>query len=262
MHKKLSESPIIYVLGQIRFSNIENISDYIPKLQDVIREAFPHFQKINIQALQFREGQQPSASIFNQWHFMDKDKQSGIILDDRSIAIHTTQYEQFNILLKSLEKTLVLFNEILKIALFTRVGLRYINFIENGLDKLDKSLCGFQLKNSIFEADKFLTKTETTQLSKHGIIKIQATHIGNKEIIAGNKNYFIPPDLADIASVLNFQSPKEPEKDFLLLDLDHFNEQQGDFDVQEILSRLDSLQDILYLAFCSAAGQENLTAWQ
>lgn len=262
MHSKLSKPPVIYVLGQVRFSSIENIANYIPELQDRIRDIFPHFQKVNIQALQLREeGQQPITTVYNQWHFLDKNKQTGIILDGRSITLHTSQYNQFSTLRDHLEKTLILFNEVLKIALFTRVGLRYINFIEKNIDKIDKGLYGFLLKDEIFPKNKFLTKTETTQASEHGIIKIQSTHVGNKDVISGIKNVFVPPDLLDNANILFFPNRNEPENDFLILDLDHFNDQQGDFDVPEILLRTQELQEVLYLAFCNAVGPDLLKDW-
>jgi len=261
MHQKLSKSPITYVLAQVRFSTIQSIGDYIPKLQDEIRSFFPHFQKVNLQAIQLREDQQPISSVFNQWHFIDKDRQTGIILDNHSITIHTNQYSQFKPLIENLEKVLTRFNEILKIVLFTRIGLRYINLIENGLDNIDIGLRGFQLKATNFEIDKFLTKTETTQLSNLGIIKIQATHVGNKEIISGTKNLYVPPDLVDAASVLTFQNYKVPDKDFLILDLDHFNEQQGDFDIDEILHNFKEFQEIIYQVFCNAVGEQNLKNW-
>ena len=259
MHQRLSKSPITYVLAQVQFSDIANIADYIPKLQDEIRPLFPLYQMVNIQTIQFRDGQQPPvASVSSQWQFMDKDKRTGIVLDSRSVSIHTSGYETFATLLKSLEKTLALFNKILKIALFTRIGLRYINFMDNNVDKVNSELRGFKLKNNDFMDDRFLTKTETTQMSRFGTIKVQATHIGNREIVSGIKNIFVPPDLADIANFLLFEHRKLPDKGFLILDIDQFNAQQGNFDVSSISNRFQELHEVIYSAFRNAIGEEVL----
>lgn len=261
MHEKLSKSPIVYVLAQVRFSNIENIEYYIPQLQDKIRTTFPHYQKINIQAIQLREGQPPNSSTLTQWHFMDKEKYIGIILDGRSIAIHTSRYDQFTPLLKSFVTVLTQFNKILEISLCTRLGLRYINLIENGLSNINQGLQGFQLSGDDFSKNKFFSKMETTQLSNDGIIKVQALHFGEKQVIGETQNIFVPSDVSDSANMLSFKNHKEPDNNFLILDVDHFNEDQRDFNVLEISSGFTRLQEAVYQAFCQAAGNENLKNW-
>lgn len=262
MHPKLSKPPVTYVLAQVKFSNIENIESRIPELQEKIRRSFPHYEKVNIQKIHLIEGRQADLAALIQWHFMDKAKQTGIILDNQTLTIHTSRYEQFHPLLDSFEKVATQFHEVLKISLSTRLGLRYINLIDNGLDNINPRLQGFQLTDNEFNKDQFLAKTETTQRSQAGFVKVQATRIANKKVIAGIQNIFAPPDLADIAKLLSFNHYKEPEREFLILDIDHFNNDQSDFDVKEILQRFHKLQELVYKAFCQAIGQANLTNWK
>lgn len=261
MHPKLSKPPVTYVLAQVKFSNIENIESRIPELQEKIRGAFPHYEKVNIQTIHLIEGRKTDLAASTQWHFMDKEKQTGIILDNKTLTIHTSRYERFQLLLDGFEKVAIRFHEVLNFSLFTRLGLRYINLIEDGLTNVDKGLQGFQLTDNGFEKNQFLTKTETTQLSQAGFIKVQATRIADKKVIAGIQNIFVPPDLADTAKLLSFKHHKEPEQAFLVLDLDHFNSDQSDFDVKEILQRFHKLQDLIYKSFCQAIGSTNLTNW-
>ncbi len=263
MHPKLSKPPVTYVLAQIKFSIIENIASYIPQLQDKIRDIFPHYQEVNVQTVQLRGGQQPlNAAILTQWHFIDKEKYTGIILDKQSITIHTSRYEQFQPLLNILEQVVTRFHKILKLVLFTQLGLRYINCIEDGLDNMDPGLLGFQLTDGEFRKNQFLMKTEITQLSQEGVVKIQATHVGDKKVIGSMQNILVPPDLASIANLLSFKPHSEPQQGFLILDLDHFSSIQGDFDIKEILNRLHRLQEVVYRVFCQAVGKTNLQAWE
>ena len=90
MHTKLSKAPVTYVLAQVRFSNIQTISEYIPAFQDKIRGLFPYFQEITLQKMQGSQLQQVIATatqqktlgpqfqqviaIVTQWHFLDKNK--------------------------------------------------------------------------------------------------------------------------------------------------------------------------------------------
>jgi|GEM_PF-2557989 uncharacterized protein (TIGR04255 family) len=261
MHPKLSKAPVTYVLAQIKFSSIEDIANRIPALQDKIRGDFPHYQQVNIQSIQLREGQQPAATTLIQWHFLDKEKQTGIILDKQTLTIQTSCYEQFQPLLNRFKAVASQFHEILKFSLFTRLGLRYINLIEDGLTKLDPGLQGFQLANNDFDKNQFLTKTETTQRSQAGVLKVQATRFSDKKVIGDIQNIFVPLELADTAKLLSFNGREEPGRAFLLLDLDHFHVGQGDFDIEVIGSRFCELQKMLYQGFCQAVGKENLTAW-
>ncbi|MFN7096781.1 MAG: TIGR04255 family protein [Gammaproteobacteria bacterium] len=265
MHQKLATSPITYVLAQVIFTNIESISDYIPRLQDKIRELFPHFQTMNSQIIPLINGQQVMPSSNIQWHFIDKNKHTGIILDGRSITIHTSLYSNFEMLLDKFCQILKWGNEILKFGLITRTGLRYINFIANDLDKIEQHILGFKLNvdedKDTLVPDKFLTKTETVQLSHCGVIKIQATHISDKASIAEIRNTFITPELIDGASMLSFEHYKEPEKDFLLLDIDHFNDHQFEFDVEKIRNNFKQLQEVIYQVFCRAVGNNILAYW-
>lgn len=262
MHSRLSKPPVTYALAQVKFSNIENIESRIPELQEKIRSFFPHFQKLDIQTIQLKEGQQLNASVWTQWHFIDKEKQTGIILDKQSLTIHTSHYEQFQPLLESFEKVATRFHEILNFSLSTKIGLRYINIIENGLTEINSGLQGFLLKGDGFNKKHFFTRTETTQPTNAGFIKVQATRITDKQAIANIKNVFVPPDLADIAKLLSFNHHKEPKHEFLVLDLDHFNNSQSDFDVKQILQYFNQIQELLYQAFCQAIGQANLDNWR
>lgn len=264
MHEKLSKSPITYVLAQIRFTNIESIEKYIPELQEAIRQQFPFFKKITIQAIDFRNSQQPMVSAVNQWHFMDKDSVTGIILDGASLGIHTSRYDQFPNLQKQLEHVLVEFNKILKISLCVRLGLRYINLIQSHLSMyVQPALLGFHLeKDSHFEKKNFLIRTELTQKSKSGIIKIKSSHVGSKDITPIDQNLFVPPDMANVADYLSFDHHKKPSDEFVIIDIDHFNEKNESFDVKEIIKNLVNLQDAVYNAFCSAVTPKALADWK
>lgn len=264
MHVKLSKSPITYVLIQIRFTNIEAMEKYVPELQEAIRQQFPFFKKVTIQAIDFRDGQQPMVSSVNQWHFMDKDSVTGIILDGASLSIHTSKYDHFPTLQKQLEHVLIEFNKILKISLCVRLGLRYINLIKNHLSAyVQPALLGFHLKSaSYFDQKKFLNRTELTQKSKDGIIKIKSSHLGSKDITASDQNLFVPPDMANFANFLSFDHHEKPKDEFVIIDIDHFDEKNEKFDVNEIIKNLTNLQDATYNAFCSAVTQKALDDWK
>jgi len=262
MHQQLSKAPVTYVLAQVKFSSIENIASYIPQLQDEIRDLFPHYNILSIQAIELKNAQQPpDFTVLTQWHFIDKEKQMGIILDKQAIILHTNKHEKFQTLLSIFETIIARFNKVLKISLSTRLGIRYINLIEHGLQKVNIGLRGFQLLNNGFKEDQFITNTETTQFSQEGIIKIKSTLVKNKTVIGNTFNIFVPLDLVDTAKSLSFQHLTEPKNGFLMLDIDHFSDEQDDFDMANILNRFRQLQEGVYQAFCQSVEKENLKDW-
>ncbi len=261
MHHKLSKSPISYVLAQVQFPIIQSIADFIPRLQNSIREFFPHFQPItHHQIILLGDGQQ-SIVLLKQWHFMDKEKKTGILIDQQNLTIHTSHYEQFQPLLTRFETVLNHCCEILELTIFTRLGLRYINFIENGVQNVSQKLQGFQLEGAEFKDNQLIKKVETIQHCKKGIMRIQATHLADKQAIEGAKNIFVPLDLGNLASLLSYENYREPKQAYLLLDFDHYNTEQGDFDIAEILNYFNFSQELIYQGFRQAVGLENLKIW-
>ncbi|MBY0545542.1 MAG: TIGR04255 family protein [Gammaproteobacteria bacterium] len=262
MHLKLSSSPLRYVLAQIKFTSIENIAEYVPKLQDKIRRDFPHFQEVKIQSVQLKEAQALSAGTLVLWHFMDKDRHVGIILDKQSIVIHTSDYQDCETLLKRWGRVLTCFHEILNISLITQSGLRYINIIENDYTNIDPRLQGFHLKGDVFAAGDFLSRTEMTQKSDQGLIKIQTARASNKKLLGDFKEIFLPLDLLDIGGMLSFEHYKVLNNEFLLLDVDHFKQENADFEMTTVMDSFRQLHEGAYQAFVQAVGSENLKRWE
>jgi uncharacterized protein (TIGR04255 family) len=259
---KLSKPPLKYVLAQVRFSSIENIASMLPLLQDKIRADFPIQERVDINSIRLKEGRAPDVDIFTQWHFVDKERKTGIILDKQTLTIHTSKHVQFEQLLGTFAKVASLFHEILKFSLFTRLGLRYVNLIEDDVSKIDKGLQGFKLSGNEFKKNSYITKTETIQRSIAGMMKVQAIKIEDVKNISGVQNIFVSPDLGDVAKLLSFEHYKKPKKKFVILDIDHFNDYRNDFKVEEIIQLFHTLHDPIYQAFRQAVGLENLNSWK
>lgn len=264
MHESLSKSPVTYFLAQVQFTNIESIEKYIPEIQDKIRSSFPGFNKSSITIIEVRDNKQLVPSSMNQWHFKDKDSLVGVLLDGKSATIHTSKYDRFDKIAKQFEEVLQEINNSLNISLCVRLGVRYINVIKSNLKEyLNPSLMGFHLQeNKFFDLDKYLSNTELTQKSKNGIIRVKSSYIGHKETNPGGQNSLVPYDLINIANNLNFSHHDQPNDKFLILDIDHFDDSQREFEVRKIIDNLTALQDAAYAAFCSAVTPKALIDWK
>jgi uncharacterized protein (TIGR04255 family) len=272
--KKLAKSPLTYVLAQIKINPILEMEDYIPKLQETFRiNGFPGFKPLTIQTIiqETNQNAQPTPIIKSQtqWHFTDMENTTGILIGSDFIVIHTSNYESFENIIKIIENTLQQCNNTeLKIAFYERIGLRYINVITSSVEKyITKPLLGFQIKHQAEFYDKYLTNTETVQETKNGLVKIRATRISHINKIEKNPKIFLPPDLFPYASLLSFEQQQHKQKinqatECVILDLDHFIENRGEFEVKHIIRQIEQLHEGIEVAFREAVTEEALKAWQ
>jgi uncharacterized protein (TIGR04255 family) len=256
-NKKLSNSPLTYVLAQIRISSVEEISSYVPKLQEAIRKEFPIYKKVDIQTVELKNEAAPNIQTSTQWHFKDKESLVGIIVDRQAITIHTSKYNGFDAFNLQIKKILERFNKILEISLSTRVGLRYINIIQSNLKKyVHSSLLGFYEEAD----DNFLANVETTHKTEEGFIKVRAIHPRNATVIHQEK--LVPPNLITSADQLSFKHYGEVNKEYIMLDIDNFHQKQRDFNVIDITKTLSKLHERIYKTFCVAVTKEALKNWK
>ncbi len=263
MHKKLSHSPLSYVLAQVRFTNIESIEKYIPDLQELIRQDFPKFEPVTIRMMRLQKNGQVELGEGKQWNFIDKDQVCGVVLDSQSISFHTSQYGGFSNFFEKFKDILEKFNTLLSISLVERIGIRYINFITDGLDIENTKLIGFKAKGLNAAQEKnFIAKEETTQFTKHGVAIIKTVYIGDRSKVSGVNNIYVPPDLEAVSSRLSFAHKQIEAESFLILDIDHSQVlDKFEFDIKKICANMKELQNDSYTIFTQAVGTEALKKW-
>lgn len=269
MTEKLKKPPVTYALMQVRISQVLDIKEYITKIQGSIRREFPLYNELNFHSLELKSGdKQPEFQNYMQWHFGNKESTTGIILSRDAIVIHTSKYNSFESLCKTFKEILDVLKSTLDISLFTRVGIRYINFLHENITKyVDPHLQGFHLSNKQGFTSNYFSRTESIQQTQcGGIINIRSSHFSDKNSFTtpqSIKNIFVTPELWQGADQLTFDHHKNmlPNNDFLILDLDHFINKQSDFDSNSILDELNILHNDIYTAFRNAITKEAIHDW-
>lgn len=270
MKKTLSNSPLVYVLAQVKISPIMELEGYIPKLQGLLRKDFPLFNTIDIQTVEIRPQGEPEFKRIKQWHFADRLATTGIIADTNAITIHSTQHDTYENLAKKFERVLTKFNQELDIGLYTRVGLRYVNAIHSEPESyLDKSLLGFNMQESTIFRGKYVARTETLQETNYGLIKIKTSRFSSKDFMEYDdiKNLLIPMELIQGANYLNFDihENKFPIGSYAILDTDHFSgemEKNEDFDISKISENLKNLHEGIHEVFNRAITKIAFEKWE
>jgi uncharacterized protein (TIGR04255 family) len=263
MTNKLTNSPLTYVLAQVRISPIVDMQRHIPNIQEKLRKDLPKFNEI--ETLDFNvQSNQKDSRVNTRWHFYDKESTTGVVLEKDMVIFHTTNYHTFDHFSEFLEKTLKNINEVLSIGLCTRLGLRYINFVDENIEKfVQKPLMGFPLDfEDIKESNQGFHRTESLNITKcDGILKLQSTYTHENQVNKKDFILFVPPDLSAVAGLLTFKN-KEPKDTFFLLDIDHFMlKKDVDFNMKEIIENFSALHEGISNAFLSAITDDAKSSW-
>ena len=130
----LSQNPLVLVLSQVRFSPVRKIGDYIPGIQEAFRRhGFPieragKFQQLTITPAGVHAVEQ------ERWEYSTKDEQWSVTVLQDSVVLQTTAYQRFEAFAEKLEvavKTVLEQTEQDKLGLILRVGLRYVDLIQD-----------------------------------------------------------------------------------------------------------------------------------
>ena len=224
----LSKQPLILVLCQVRISPIEQMSKYIPEIQEEFRRnGYPNFEPGKIQQVNFgSSGIQ--ASEQERWEFRNKEGNTSIIVLKDSFVLQTTAYgkfEDFAAQLKLASQTILSKTEHDQYGRVLRIGLRYIDLIQpkDGEDFRYYLRPGF---HGLPDED-FKPKTGRVRVESAGQIDM-GDNVGTMvvRISQYDKGMDLPPDLAVSAP----KRAKRVENDELVtfVDIDHYLE--GDFE--------------------------------
>ncbi len=129
------ESQLAEVICQLRFPEILNIDAHVPAdFQEAIRQDFPHYSvrkeapapKLTGAPGNMRLEQQPQT---NNYQFVSADGAWRVNLTSKFISLSCSRYTSWEAFAGKLDKPLAAFIKLYRPAFFSRVGLRYLNFV-------------------------------------------------------------------------------------------------------------------------------------
>jgi uncharacterized protein (TIGR04255 family) len=255
---QLSNSPLLLVIAQVRFSSVLQIAKFIPEIQERLRgQGFPKFRPVQQQSFQIGPPGTLSAneSPTLSWEFLDRDDRKSVVLETGSIAFVVTDYSIFESFRDGLEIALSAISEVAKPSLRERIGLRYVNLIIPSQDKQISDYVGAELLGM-----------SPSQLSvkpvNYGSVMLSQSEVGTFvfRCTCPTQGPTVPPDVRLLG--LKTDKPLSLESEFCVLDFDHFTEGTKDFEVSAMLADFDKLHDLLDRSFRLAVKKEALQEWE
>lgn len=132
--QELPNGPLSVVLFQIQYAPILEIDKYIPAIQDYCRKAgFPQINKMRGDMFQIDKNGAVENTVVFQWVFASADFQRTLFIDSEKLTFQVfdlTHYS-FEDVLNSFMQLMHKIDELVDFSLINRLGLRFINTIED-----------------------------------------------------------------------------------------------------------------------------------
>lgn len=255
---KLTKQPLLFVLAEFRFPVIMQMENFLPEIQEKLRQDLPLFEEQQSQDIKL---QNDGIKIVNakQWAFIDKQRQKTVILEPSRIICSVSDYERFDGFEAFCLQALSILKEVVKPSFIQRIGLRYADLVVSEDDAVsvteyvEPSLYNYA---SFGEVGGLVRKTNEFVLETDEGYMIVRTMFGNH-----NLSTFQDVNLSINLAVSNSESER------VLLDFDHIWEAYGskepiEFESDIISDKLKKMHQLSRKAFWCSITEKGIEAWK
>lgn len=242
-YKKLENQPLKLVLAEFRFSQVLQIEQYIPKLQEELRKQYPTFRKSAEQSIHVNPDGLDVSSI-NRWSFTSSDKKNAIDISQDRLIYFTNAYPRFEGFSEACANAIRKLIEIVEPSLLLRIGLRYCDLVtidgtEQFIELVDRKFIPTATTENIGKTRHL--KTENYIQTEQGTLSIRSWF--------GEMPLTCPPDIDNVPVQVQRNAPPSER---LILDFDHIweaGEDSVEFNCEQALNKLSALHDASRAAF-------------
>jgi uncharacterized protein (TIGR04255 family) len=226
MKQALPNGPLSVILIQVQYSPIVQIKEYIPAFQDYVRKnGYPLYTPMETEIVRVGRHGEPEKEVFEQWVFSAADTQQTIILDSEKITyqVFDVQSYSFDTFLQEFISIVSGLDEIVDISVVSRLGLRYINSIQEKDDASWKKLIAKEFQGPSFPDNILWLEKELNSFSTQKGVFLKDININSNFKLLLSQN---PVGLKYPQGIQRFPN-NEPEffesrSKVTFLDLDHF----------------------------------------
>jgi uncharacterized protein (TIGR04255 family) len=256
---KLTKSPLVLVLCQVRFAPILAMSEYFPRIQDKLRlKGYPLAKNAIIQEAIFAPTGATSVRR-ERWQVQNKEASNSIVVTENFLVFQTTAYSVFEDFARELALAVEIVASEVKQLLIQRVGLRYVDLVreQEGNTWTDYVQAGLQGLKS----DNFIEGTQS-QLYQSVANTSSGTMI--VRLFQNRDGHVLPPDLGEVEDLKpRLDPPLKPNELLTIVDLDHFSTHQMDYEEGWVEKQAWQLHDDLDCVFRkSLVTAKALEAWK
>ncbi len=222
----LPNGPLVGILAQVHYSPIIQMKEYIPAFQEYVRKnGYPLYHQIETEVVRAGPHGKAEKAVFEQWIFSSADTQQTIFLDSEAITyqVFDAQSFPFDTLLQNFISLVRELDSVVDISLVSRLGLRYINSIQEKTHASWKDLVAKEFQGSSLPANVAWMDNELRMFSmqRGTVLADLAINSNFKVTLAQNSSGMKYPH-----GIQGFPTTSpiffEPRSMVTFLDLDHF----------------------------------------
>ncbi|MFG6444902.1 TIGR04255 family protein [Microbacterium sp. P07] len=252
--RRLEKPPLLIALTEIRFAPILSMPTLIPEIQENLRKSgFPAFTANAVQQFQMiLGGGEPTIQTTSRWVFSSADNSNAITLTTEGASVQTTQYTDFESFLKLIRVAVTVLSKVAEPSFTGRIGLRYVDAIENIADDVQRY---FNESALTFSAADLGVKS--LQFNQHimaetdfGGLQIRLTQVKDSAILPPDLQ---TPELEDLSRVI--------PGTHAILDIDSSDARRTEFRWELIEERLWAVHHYASTAFWKAITDEARDIW-
>ena len=255
---KLTKQPLVFVLAEFRFPVIMQMNQYLPEIQEKLRQKLPFYEEQQTQEVQLnQEGIEIKGSP--QWAFIDKSRSKSVLLSPSRIVFSTSAYDRFEGFEEFCLDVLDTLREVVKPSFIQRIGLRYADLIVSENRELSVSA---YVKPGFYENIDF---SEIGSLGRKVNEFLLETDEGAMVIrtMYGHHNLSV---FQDIHLPIKL-STRDVASERILLDFDHIWEAHAEddflsFDRSLISKKLHKMHYLSRKAFWSSVTEKGIETWR
>jgi len=259
---RLGESPLVHVLALVEFNPIEEIS----QLKAVVAQALRPYGFLDVETATIQNfdvnlaTHELAINASEALVFSHTDRTRVVNLTKNFVAYQVSSYTTFEAFAGGLLEVLnVVSSQVKGIREVRRLGLRYINLIvlEPGSKQLNTWVIPELIGRSLpgFSEERIYSTVEQRYKISNGFLAIRCSDSPGQPVLPEGIN---PLGLRVPKTVVNILQNSHR---FLMLDLDAFCHQRGNFSVEEIQTSFTEFNDVLTDAFIATTTDKAKEKW-
>lgn len=226
MNDSAASPSTYYALAEVRFPHVVAMADYIPRIQDRLRqEGFPLYQD-------------PLGPDRPSWRMRQIDQKGGLYLQPWSLVYHTTHFDSHHELFSTLLRCMKVVHEITQLACATHLYFRCLDAIlprdgETVEDFLADGWHGFRAEGFRSSHSESILDTSTAPLVPQGTLVLR--------IFRATSPLGFPSDLASHDLTMKPAFSRTESLPHAVIDTDHFVQGVMPLDYTALYEQLLSL---------------------
>lgn len=261
----LPRAPLVYSLAMIEYATVPSIAEHADSIMERLRGEYPDIREFKISSLNVEvdaaTGESKAhQSVSTQWRMNNPDSNFGFVFGADRLVIHTSVYEHFEGFAEKIRGIAAIVFEVAKIKYTKSIGIRQIDNIHE-IDQLklsDLVKSGYLCPKQNNELTPVNSRVEFIYKSKLGRLFVRAYQLANHPAV--------PQDLFPLANELSSDNElmTPVTNTFILADTDHIYSPSKleEFNLERVISILDSLHQQCSLGFREMVTAEAINAWK